>query len=121
MLYGGTVWNVPPSSYPHGVQDQWSWCTRCSGLFYGGEVSSSYCPAISPQGPHLKGSRDYEMAFGPASEWTPTPVQAGWRFCGQCKGLFWSGQGGLCPGTNNMGFPHRAGASTNYGLVYASR
>ena len=81
-------------------------------------MSLSYCPAISPQGPHLKGSRDYEMPWGPTGEWNPLTSQAGWRFCGQCKGLFWSGQGGLCPGTTNMAFPHSAGASTPYDLVH---
>lgn len=117
MLHGGAGWNDPAVD-PNGVQAGWSWCSRCDVLFWGNGAGGSWCPN-PPVGhhTHTAGGTVYDMMFGtswPASLF----VQNSFAWCNACEGLFWSGKGGKCPGTNNDAFPHTVGSSTNYGLLW---
>ena len=92
-------------------QADWRFCTKCKGLFWSGDGSESgTCPAPAqyPLLPHTPGATNYGVPFGYASE---TGLQVGWRFCNQCKGLFWgpSVASSFCPATTFEEFPHTAG------------
>jgi peptidase M23-like protein len=63
-------------------QEQWKWCSKCQGLFFGG-YSGSVCPA-GPGG-HTGGG-NYILALNAAN----VPGQPDWRWCSKCQGLFYS-------------------------------
>jgi hypothetical protein len=44
---GRDSWNyaVPHAAIPSGYQNRWNWCSKCRGMFYGPDRSSSRCPA----------------------------------------------------------------------------
>lgn len=81
-----------------GWQEGWLWCHNCSGMFYGGNsTDAGLCPAFGGTATHdASGSYAY-LAY----EGTETGTgQAGWSWCGQCSGLWWSNGlqgGGYCP------------------------
>jgi hypothetical protein len=54
LAFGGAI----PAGYYH--QDSWNWCRKCTGLFYGPQQSSSYCPA----GGQHDGSGSYNYTLG---------------------------------------------------------
>ena len=92
---------------PNG-QDNWRWCRKCQGLFYGG-YGEGLCPA---GGPHDRSnSFNYVLAHD-----TQIPNgQDNWRWCRKCQGLFYGGYDeGLCP----AGGRHDRSNSYNYVLVY---
>jgi hypothetical protein len=101
------------SSQQSGQQNNWRWCNKCQGLFYGGPDSSmGVCPA---GGNHdLKGSGDYVLAYGI----TPSSGQQNnWRWCNKCQGLFYGGPGssmGVCP----AGGSHDLKGSGDYVLTH---
>jgi len=82
-------------------QSNWRWCRNCQGLFYGGNIASSRCPA---GGRHTAtGSWNYIVPFVAG-----TGTQDGWRWCATCQGLFYAlnSTSGTCPaggGHNHRG------------------
>jgi hypothetical protein len=93
------------------VQDNWRWCHKCQGLFYGGH-SNSRCPA---GGLHENvGSFNYHLAhsLAPTAGW-----QGGWRWCNKCDGLFYGGHASsVCP----AGGAHDGTGSFDYHLHHAA-
>ena len=81
------------------TQSPWNICARCACLFW--PEANDYCAAggggklahdSSGSGPYFMMMNDNSSGIN----WTsfmPTPaLQAGWRFCGNCKVLYWGGQ-----------------------------
>jgi hypothetical protein len=70
------------------VQSPWRWCSECSLLFYGPDVASSWCWAT--RGQHFDDTNGvYNMLNG--TWFKSTPLQEGWRYCYNCKVLYWGG------------------------------
>ncbi|WP_305794187.1 M57 family metalloprotease [Myxococcus landrumensis] len=92
------------------VQPSWTWCSKCQGLFYGGNPSSR-CPA---GGTHVNtGSYNYHLAYNiaPTAGW-----QGGWRWCNKCQGLFYGGNpSSVCPSGGN----HDGSGSHDYHLHHS--
>lgn len=88
-------------------QDNWCWCIKCQGLYFGGHPNSK-CPA---GGAHKEiGSSNYVIADAPNS-----PGQDNWRWCSKCQGLFFAGRpGSTCPADKGE---HISAGSGNYTLV----
>jgi hypothetical protein len=90
-------------------QPDWRWCSKCQGLFFGGNPTPGACPA-TPGQPHLStGSGNYTLIHQ-----DPTaPGQDGWRWCSNCQGLAWGAdEAGACP----AGGVHDHGGSGVYTL-----
>jgi hypothetical protein len=109
----------------NGFQFGWRWCHNCQGMFFNDNPTQGVCPADSGGGPHdATGSGKYEMIFG--EDIAPTPAgpntfgdfgqQGGWRWCGNCQGLFFAGHGtlGVCPLHQR---PHITLGSGNYAVT----
>jgi hypothetical protein len=92
---------------PAQAQSDWRWCSKCQGLFFGGNPGSK-CPA---GGAHTKvGSGNYLLVNNSASY----PGQSDWRWCSKCQGLFFGGNpGSKCP----AGGAHTKVGSGNYSLL----
>jgi hypothetical protein len=76
-------------------QDDWRWCNRCQGLFFGGNPTNGACPAEPHNQVHdPTGSGNYTLVHqDPAA-----PGQSGWRWCSTCEGLAWGvDEPGACP------------------------
>jgi hypothetical protein len=90
------------------MQDNWQWCSKCSGLAFFGNGALGTCPA---GGQHRHdGSGNY--ALGGTGE---VPLgQPGWRWCVRCQGLYFVGNGshGNCP----AGGAHSEEGSGDYAL-----
>lgn len=78
----GTTLAFAPEAKAATAQDQWYWCHRCQGLFYGG-FSTSRCPA----GGQHDGSQSYDYVL--ADYAASSPSQSGWCWCNRCQGLFY--------------------------------
>jgi hypothetical protein len=92
--------------FPEIGQDNWRWCHKCQGLFFGGNPGP-VCPA---GGAHENaGSGDYVLVQN-----TPAyPGQSNWRWCHKCQGLFFGGNpGSICP----AGGAHDNAGSGDYAL-----
>jgi hypothetical protein len=89
------------------VQDNWRWCHKCQGLFFGGNPGS-HCPA---GGAHdSAGSGDYFLVLNTDGAFG----QANWRWCHKCQGMFFGGNpGSHCP----AGGAHDSAGSGNYTLL----
>jgi hypothetical protein len=120
---------TPPQSGGYAyLQNPWRWCYKCSCLFWGpGEGQCAW-------GGIHDSSRSgvYYMPYGVepngAAAWTAdVSLQAGWRYCYNCKCQYWGGQwrktwcmfqvtSGLGPGTNNgnNGYGHAPGDTVYY-------
>ncbi|HZM78508.1 MAG TPA: hypothetical protein VFC19_22505, partial [Candidatus Limnocylindrales bacterium] len=49
------------------TQGDWRWCNKCQGMFWGGNVTTSHCPAGGTHSPpDQSGSRDYILPFSMA-------------------------------------------------------
>jgi hypothetical protein len=62
MASDGSHGNILPHTVPiaGSSQGNWRWCNRCQGLFYGGNVAGSRCPAGGAHTPpNQSGSADY--------------------------------------------------------------
>jgi hypothetical protein len=102
FAFGGIAVDRPPVT-----QDDWRWCSRCEGLFFGGLAAQSLCPA---GGAHdASGSANYTLTL------SPFPGQRNWRWCGRCQGLFFAGDTstGSCP----AGGGHNYADSDDYSLA----
>ena len=88
-------------------QDNWRWCNKCQGMFFGGNPGS-HCPA---GGAHANvGSGNYDIVIN----WPAAPGQNNWRWCHKCQGMFFGGNpGSHCP----AGGAHDLTGSGNYSLM----
>lgn len=103
------------SPLPDGVEDDWSWCDKCQGLFYGPEADISTCP---DGGHHNQNGTNYSMMInGDNGMFGSDPFQNQWKRCYKCKGLFYgpNAQSSHCP----VGGQHGAG-DTDYYLHWHS-
>jgi len=93
-----------------GTQRNWRWCSKCSGLWFGGNGVGK-CPA---GGGHTKvASGNYSLVH----QATSAPGQSNWRWCSKCQGLWFGGNpAGKCPGGGN----HTKVGSGNYTLAHQS-
>lgn len=88
------------------MQKQWSWCSRCQGLFFLGNPSNGVCPLGGEHDP--TGSSNYVL-YGESD--AQSYAQSGWRWCRKCQGFWFSGNGaGQCP----AGGGHDGAGSYNY-------
>ena len=74
------------------IQGTWTWCRACSCLFYGAEGATSYCAApgqVAGHNPTKSG--EYYVLNGTWISETP-PLQPGWRYCYNCKDMYWGGE-----------------------------
>jgi hypothetical protein len=111
-------------SLPHNVpgdstrQDDWRWCNKCQGLFFGGGVLSSRCSGGGTHAsPAESGSGNYSLPHGVPGDSTR---QDNWRWCNKCQGLFFMG-GALdshCPGGGTHASPAESGSGM-YSLPHA--
>lgn len=89
----------------------WDHCSKCQGLFYGAQESSSICPA---SGTHNdSGSYQYQIFY----DYPAAPnLQSSWAWCDQCRGLFYGPDQSksVCP----AGGPHSKAGSYDYSLGY---
>jgi hypothetical protein len=80
-------YNVPIDS---SQQNDWRWCNKCQGLFFGPNAASSHCPA---GGTHSSvsqsGSGNYSLLHHYVS--VDQSQQNEWRWCYKCQGLFFGG------------------------------
>jgi hypothetical protein len=108
--------NAPPSPTR---QDQWRWCNKCQGLYFGPGVGDSVCPVGSTHAPQAQsGSGNYSLSHNQP----PSPeMQDNWRWCNKCQGLYYGGgvADSRCPagdahapqaqsGSGNYSLPHQA-------------
>jgi hypothetical protein len=91
---------------PPVTQDNWRWCSRCEGLFFGAFAAQSLCPAGGAHDSSASGN--YTLVL------SPFPGQRNWRWCARCQGLFFAGDTstGSCP----AGGGHDYAGSTDYSL-----
>jgi hypothetical protein len=97
-------------------QSSWNWCNKCTGLFYGPQQSSSWCPA---GGQHNgTGSYDYWLQYDQQELGTANGNgwQEYWNWCSKCTGLFFGPQqsSSYCP----AGGQHNGSGSFDYWLIY---
>lgn len=103
-----------PGLIQSNYQGGWRFCFKCHAMHYAFGVRIGMCPAgggyhaTSPSG-------NYQI-------WAGAPQfasqQRGWRFCGQCSGLWYAGNGtrGRC---TNTGAGHTTITGGNYVLIKA--
>jgi hypothetical protein len=92
-------------------QQDWRWCNKCQGLFFGGNATLGKCPV---GGGHDKtGSGNYRLVQN-----TPAAFgQSNWRWCNKCQGLYFAGNptAGTCPDSGT----HSKVGSGNYSLLHS--
>jgi hypothetical protein len=91
-----------------GYQGNWAWCSQCAGLFTTLHPGNSSCPGFGTSttdaGPHTSvGSWQYFLWINPVSGNNPQP---GWRWCGNCDGLYFQGSSGTEAGVCPYGYPN---------------
>ena len=99
---------------PDPVQDNWRWCNKCQGLFYGGNQSQSVCPADGQPHTVSPGTYSYRMVH----DVTNFPDQSGWYSCSKCQGMFFGDKqpfAGTCP---KDGAAHTASTQFHYALMF---
>lgn len=90
-------------------QRNWRWCSKCSGLYFGGTQSSA-CPRGNTH--DGMGSADYILV---SQEPTTVFAQPGWLWCSRCQGLYYSGGP---PAPCSSGGPHSSSGSASYVVRY---
>jgi hypothetical protein len=104
---------IAPSS-----QNNWRWCNKCQGLFYGGGLAASKCPAGGTHTPpDQSGSVDYILPYGaPINE----SGQNNWQWCNKCQGLYYGGNlaASKCPAGATHTPPGQSG-SVDYILPFS--
>jgi len=93
-------YNVSGSGGGIKYEPGWNWCSRCQGLFFATNYTSSYCPAKPYGGRHTRGGDAYSVAYNSSID----GAQGNWYWCGQCQGLFYCSSpelgtedAGVCP------------------------
>lgn len=91
------------------VQDNWRYCKKCHGLFFGGIPKNATCAMTGAHDP--EGSFNYTLIHNSDEG----RGQNNWRFCQKCLGLFFAGNNtnGKCP---TFG-PHDPSNSGDYTLL----
>jgi hypothetical protein len=88
------------------MQDNWRWCQRCSGLFFGGSLG------VCPQGGLIPGGHNYHSSgdYSLPQDFDGRPGQSPWFRCHKCQGLFFgrAERAGVCP----AGDAHERGLHT---------
>jgi Peptidase family M23 len=92
-------------------QDEWRWCQKCQGLFFGGTpglgTAGGKCPAGGAHAAIQSGN--YILVVDSAA-----PGQPDWRWCNRCQGLWFAGHPvSKCP----AGGSHSQTGSGNYTIV----
>jgi hypothetical protein len=92
-------------------QEEWRYCSKCNGLYFGGVPSSGpaggVCPSGGTHNPNVSGN--YILSIG-----ADAVGQSGWKWCRQCQGLFFGDNpGSRCP----VGGPHVSTGSGTYVLA----
>jgi Dual-action HEIGH metallo-peptidase len=91
------------------TQNQWRWCPKCQGLFYGG--AGSACPAGGAHDGAQSGNYVLLHSVGSGPD-----HQDNWRFCSKCRGLFTAAfAAAACP----AGGTHNGTTSGNYSLLHS--
>jgi hypothetical protein len=93
-------------------QDEWAWCSRCSGLYYSG--TKSVCPATQGAHAHDAVSSNYVLHCNSPSP--PSGMQDNWLWCNKCSGLHLNQGARPCP----AGGTHDPAGSGNYVLAYGA-
>ena len=90
-------------------QNNWRWCHKCQGLYFGGNATQGSCPA---GGAHdHTGSGDYLLVQNnPAYR-----GQNNWRWCNKCQGLYFAGH--ATQGHCSAGGAHDHTGSGDYVLL----
>jgi hypothetical protein len=101
------------TTFTTSYQTSWAWCSKCQGLFYSPNLSSSHCPAGGQHALVSSGATNY----GPCVSFShpiPGNFQEYWRWCNKCQGMFYGLQAAssVCP----MGGTHQVNG-TNYGFM----
>jgi hypothetical protein len=95
-----------------GTQNNWRWCNKCQGLWFGPNAAQSTCPE---GGTHSQtGSGNYSLVDNASP--APANHQNSWRWCNKCQGL-WFGPNAAqstCP----EGGTHSQTGSGNYSLAH---
>ncbi|MEJ7738624.1 MAG: M23 family metallopeptidase [Chitinophagaceae bacterium] len=96
-------------------QENWRWCHKCQGLFFGGALSGSgsvgKCSAGGGHSPANSGN--YILVENAALP----GAQGNWRWCNKCQGLFFAGHtGSKCP----AGGEHSKSGSGDYCAPFTS-
>ena len=76
-------------------EEEWRWCAKCHGLYFSGTPDLGPLAGTCPSGgSHAHGgSANYLLTVN-----SNVAGQKGWRRCGKCQGLFFSGNpGSHCP------------------------
>jgi hypothetical protein len=95
---------------PGDPQQDWRWCNKCQGLFFGGNPGSK-CPA--DKGKHSQAtSGNYWLIHDYLSD--NAPGQPDWHRCAKCQGLF---HGETSDSTCPAGETHIQAGSENYVIV----
>ena len=100
------VGGQPALLQPGTIQDGWCFCRQCLGLVFAADAATARCPA---GGQHVTRG-GYALQCGDGG----SGVQAGWRRCGKCQSLTFTGNGG---GVCAAGGTHETGASAPYVLT----
>jgi len=90
-------------------QHDWSWCSKCRGMFFGPGQASSRCPA---GGTH-DGSFSANYSFVQSD--STSPGQHDWRWCRKCQSLFFGPNQASsdCPASGQ----HDGSISGNYAVL----
>jgi hypothetical protein len=103
-----TDYSLSPINPPAYLQSPWRWCRNCNCLYWGNAQAESWCTYnASGQTPHSSsGSGVYYMPYGLESNGSPAwtnnntygTLQEGWRYCYNCRNLYWGGawRGSYC-------------------------
>ena len=68
------------------VQDNWRWCDKCQGIFFGPSVAASSCPSGGTHSAHAQsGSGNYSLPHNAPAD---ASRQSEWRWCDKCQGLY---------------------------------
>ena len=93
-------------------QPDWRFCGKCHGLFYAPDAAHSVCPRDG--GVHLAQGWNFVLPNDHQGA-TPATGQPEWRFCANCKSLFWNGDAykGVCRGAPGGGITLRPVLNNN--------
>jgi LysM domain len=119
-IFPGDVINLPAvggGPQPVPTQPNWRWCNKCQGLFFGGHLAESDCPAGGRHAdPAQSRSGNYSL---PHNAPTSPDRQEGWRWCNKCQGLYFGPgvAGSSCPAGGTHA-PQAQSGSGNYSLFH---
>ena len=95
-------------------QEEWRYCSKCHGLFFGGTPSAGSTGGVCPAGGahNANASGNYILSTG-----ANVQGQMGWKWCSKCQGLYFANNpGSKCP----AGGSHINTGSGSYVLAFQS-